>query len=79
MRWREALKLTAVHIAATFSVTEAVHAFYVNDVRVAIARAATTDGMALEQWVDEATLKSDHMRDYVTVPTAAGHRRRDGG
>jgi hypothetical protein len=54
------------------------HLLATNDVRIAIQLAANRHGIALERWLDERTLKSSAMKDYVrTTWTDRGGRRQD--
>ena len=41
------------------------HTLAVNDVRIAVTLAATQKGFELTKWIDESTLKSQEMKDYV--------------
>ena len=41
------------------------HTLAVNDVRIAVTLAAAQKGFALTDWIDEPTLKSQEMKDYV--------------
>jgi Replication-relaxation len=43
------------------------HARAINDVRIAVTLAAKKNGFEVEKWVDDNQLKSQEMKDYVTV------------
>ncbi len=43
------------------------HALAINDVRIAVTLAAQAKGFRVEQWFDDNLLKSQEMKDYVTV------------
>ncbi len=52
------------------------HTLKVNDVRIAIAQAATRHGYQVEKWLDDTQLKSQEMKDYVTVAGGGGENQR---
>jgi hypothetical protein len=43
------------------------HTLQINDVRIAVTLAAKAKGFQVEKWLDDNQLKSQEMRDYVTV------------
>jgi hypothetical protein len=48
------------------------HTLLINDVRLAITLAAEKKGYRVEQWLDDTQLKSQEMKDYVTVSSQQG-------
>jgi hypothetical protein len=50
------------------------HTLKINDVRLAITLAAQKAGYQIEKWLDETQLKSQEMKDYVTVASSQGTR-----
>lgn len=52
------------------------HTLRINDVRIAVTLAAEREAFGLEQWIDEKALKSEEMKDYVTISSPGGRRRR---
>ena len=52
------------------------HPLAVNDVRVAVAKAAANLGFTLEKWIDESTLRSEGVMDYVALVTNGAKRQR---
>ena len=50
------------------------HTLMVNDVRIAVTKAASQAGYMVEKWVKEEELKAT--KDYVQVSTSGGARRR---
>ena len=52
------------------------HLLKTNDVRIAITQSAQKENAAIEQWIDDKTLKSRQMKDYVTLADAKQHERR---
>lgn len=60
------------HRAADVSLLFFEHALAINDVRIAVTLAARSKGYRIEKWLDDNQLKSDVMKDYVTVK---GQRR----
>ena len=48
------------------------HLLETNDVRVAIEMAAGRQGVVVQDWLDERTLKSSQMKDYVTITGPRG-------
>lgn len=52
------------------------HLLSTNDVRVAIALAARRHGFTILEWLDDKTLKSRQMKDYVTItgPDGGSHK-----
>lgn len=51
------------------------HLMLTNDVRLAITIAAATSGVQLTEWIDDKSLKSPHMKDYVTLDGPQGGSR----
>lgn len=52
------------------------HLLATNDVRIAMTQAAADRGWTIESWIDDKSLRSREMKDYVTVARAKGRRRR---
>lgn len=52
------------------------HVLATNDVRVAITLAARENGWKIEKWVEERTLRSQAMRDYVTIQGPRGGKQK---
>jgi hypothetical protein len=52
------------------------HLLATNDVRIAITLAARQHGYVIEKWLDEKTLKSDQMKDVVTLTSPTGKKQR---
>lgn len=52
------------------------HVLAINDIRIAVILAANERGYLVEKWVDDTHLKSETMRDYVTIDVRAGRRAR---
>lgn len=52
------------------------HTLKINDVRIAVTLAAEKAGFQLRKWTDEKTLKSQEMKDYVTISTPGGRKRK---
>ena len=48
------------------------HALKINDVRIAIKQGAAARGYRVEHWLDDSQLKSQEMRDYVTLTSEYG-------
>lgn len=48
------------------------HTLKINDVRLAITLAAKAQGYKIERWIDETQLKSQEMKDYVSLITRQG-------
>lgn len=48
------------------------HLLATNDVRIAVTLAAARHGFKIVTWLDEQTLKSDQMKDYVTLTGPQG-------
>jgi hypothetical protein len=48
------------------------HALKINQVRIAITIAATQAGYEIEKWLDDGQLKSQEMKDYVSLTNGAG-------
>jgi Replication-relaxation len=48
------------------------HTLSINDVRIAITEAAQAHGYKVEKWLDETHLKSQEMKDHVTVTSDQG-------
>lgn len=51
------------------------HALKINDVRIAVSIAARKAGYQVEKWLDDTTLKSQEMKDYVALPVGQGTRK----
>lgn len=52
------------------------HLLLTNDLRIAVQHACERHSMELVQWIDEKTLKSAGMKDYVMVVLPKGTRKR---
>jgi len=52
------------------------HLLRTNDVRVAMVVAAGKGGFTIKKWLDDGTLKRRQMKDYVTIATPGGRRRK---
>lgn len=52
------------------------HALKINDVRIEFSQAAEACGYRIEKWVEETHLKSQEMKDYVSVIGETGGRLR---
>jgi hypothetical protein len=52
------------------------HLIKTNDVRIALEVAAQRQGMSIEKWLDDKTLKSKQQKDYVTVTGQRGGTRK---
>lgn len=52
------------------------HLLKTNDVRIAISLAAQKENVTIEQWIDDKTLRSRQMKDYVTLADAKQHDRK---
>jgi hypothetical protein len=50
------------------------HTLKINDIRVAITLAARKAGYRIEKWLDETQLKSQEMKDYVTITSQQGRK-----
>jgi hypothetical protein len=48
------------------------HTLAINDVRLAITQAAQARGYKVEKWLDDTQLKSQEMKDHVTVTSEQG-------
>lgn len=48
------------------------HTLKINDIRITITQAAQVQGYRLEKWLDDTILKSQEMKDYVSVTTRQG-------
>jgi Replication-relaxation len=48
------------------------HLLKINDVRTAVMLAAEEQGYQIEQWIDDATLKSEVRKEYVTLRRQSG-------
>jgi hypothetical protein len=51
------------------------HLLATNDVRIALTLACEGHGVELVSWLDEKELKSEGMKDYVTITTPEGKRQ----
>lgn len=52
------------------------HLLKTNDIRIAVTLAADQEGISLEGWLDDKTLKSRQMKEYVKVKDAKGNEQR---
>lgn len=52
------------------------HLLKTNDVRIAVTLAAQQEHTTIEQWIDDKTLKSRQMKDYVTLSDAKQNERK---
>ncbi len=48
------------------------HTLAINDVRIAIIKAVQSHDYQIETWIDDTSLKSQEMKDYVTIERARG-------
>jgi hypothetical protein len=48
------------------------HLLQTNDIRIAVTLACRREGLMLDTWLDEKTLKRPHMKDYVLLRRASG-------
>lgn len=51
------------------------HALAINDLRITVLLACDEAGFRIEKWLDDTQLKSQEMRDYVTVSDRGGSRK----
>jgi hypothetical protein len=48
------------------------HTLKINDIRITVTQVAQSQGYQIEKWLDETQLRSQEMRDYVTVTSGQG-------
>ena len=52
------------------------HLLKTNDIRIALTLAAEQEEFSLERWLDDKTLKSRQLKEYVKIKDAKGHEQR---